>query len=176
MIHACMRRPWTLIRMPIVSVGGNQHLSEVVFSVLVGFSVAVIMSSLLWSRFPFDDLLRGRRGPYREGKEPGSLPKVWVQCEALSWRQNLSHNGMCRKSVDVHHFRNFSDTTVTHHHSVHFGNDLVISACSRPAGYAPCEFVLFPKLNRPMKGGRFATIEEIKTASLEELKTIPKSA
>ena len=27
-----------------------------------------------------------------------------------------------------------------------------------------------------MKGRRFATIEEIKTASLEELKTIPKSA
>jgi len=27
-----------------------------------------------------------------------------------------------------------------------------------------------------MKGQRFATIEEIKTASLEELKTVPKSA
>jgi hypothetical protein len=27
-----------------------------------------------------------------------------------------------------------------------------------------------------MKGRRFATIEEIKTASLEQLKTVPKSA
>ncbi|EFN62152.1 hypothetical protein EAG_14509, partial [Camponotus floridanus] len=41
---------------------------------------------------------------------------------------------------------------------------------------APCDFFLFPKLKRPMKGTRFATIEEIKTASLEELETIPKSA
>ncbi|KYQ55784.1 hypothetical protein ALC60_02906 [Trachymyrmex zeteki] len=37
-------------------------------------------------------------------------------------------------------------------------------------------FFLFPKLKRPMKGRRFATIEEIKAASLEELKAIPKSA
>ncbi|XP_014478529.1 PREDICTED: uncharacterized protein LOC106746438 [Dinoponera quadriceps] len=35
---------------------------------------------------------------------------------------------------------------------------------------APCDFFLFPKLKRPMKGRRFATIEEIKAASLEELK------
>ena len=40
----------------------------------------------------------------------------------------------------------------------------------------PCDFFLFPKLKRPMKGRRFPTIEEIKTASLEEIKTIPKSA
>ena len=41
---------------------------------------------------------------------------------------------------------------------------------------APCDFFLFPKLKRPMKERRFATIEEIKTTSLEELKAIPKSA
>lgn len=41
---------------------------------------------------------------------------------------------------------------------------------------APCDFFLFPKLKKPMKGRRFATIEEIKTASLEELKAIPKIA
>ncbi|EFN61457.1 hypothetical protein EAG_06045, partial [Camponotus floridanus] len=36
---------------------------------------------------------------------------------------------------------------------------------------------LVTKLKRPMKEERrFATIEEIKTASLEELETIPKSA
>ena len=32
-----------------------------------------------------------------------------------------------------------------------------------------CNFFMFPKLKRPMKGRRFATIEEIKTALLEEL-------
>ena len=41
---------------------------------------------------------------------------------------------------------------------------------------ALCVFFLFPKLKRPMKGRRFATIEELNTTSLEELKTIPKSA
>ena len=41
---------------------------------------------------------------------------------------------------------------------------------------APRNFLLFPRLKRPMKGRRFATIEEIKTESLRELKDIPKSA
>ncbi|UYV75717.1 hypothetical protein LAZ67_13001096 [Cordylochernes scorpioides] len=35
----------------------------------------------------------------------------------------------------------------------------------------PCDFFLFPKLKRPMKG-RYATLDEIKTASKEELKKI----
>ena len=40
---------------------------------------------------------------------------------------------------------------------------------------APCDFLLSPRLKRPMKGRRFATIEEIKTESLRELKDIPKN-
>ncbi|UYV64164.1 hypothetical protein LAZ67_2006834 [Cordylochernes scorpioides] len=39
---------------------------------------------------------------------------------------------------------------------------------------APCDFFLFPKLKRPMKGQRYATLDEIKTASKEELKEILK--
>ncbi|UYV68230.1 SRM [Cordylochernes scorpioides] len=38
----------------------------------------------------------------------------------------------------------------------------------------PCDFFLFPKLKRPMKGRRYATLDEIKTASKEELKKIEK--
>jgi len=41
---------------------------------------------------------------------------------------------------------------------------------------APCDFFLFPKLKIPMKGKRFATIDEIKSESKNELMTIPKSA
>jgi len=41
---------------------------------------------------------------------------------------------------------------------------------------APCDFFLFPKPKSPIKGRRFATIKEIKTSSLKELKAIPKSA
>ncbi|KYN09459.1 PREDICTED: uncharacterized protein LOC108769730 [Trachymyrmex cornetzi] len=40
---------------------------------------------------------------------------------------------------------------------------------------APYDFFLFPKLKRPMKGRRYATIEEIKTASKEELNKITKN-
>ncbi|UYV77722.1 hypothetical protein LAZ67_15002049 [Cordylochernes scorpioides] len=40
---------------------------------------------------------------------------------------------------------------------------------------APCDFFLFPKLKRPMKGRRYATPDEIKTASKEELKNILKN-
>ncbi|UYV73920.1 hypothetical protein LAZ67_11001446 [Cordylochernes scorpioides] len=40
---------------------------------------------------------------------------------------------------------------------------------------APCDFFLFPKLKRPMKGRRYATLDEIKTASKEELKKILKN-
>ncbi|UYV69956.1 hypothetical protein LAZ67_7001321 [Cordylochernes scorpioides] len=39
----------------------------------------------------------------------------------------------------------------------------------------PCDFFLFPKLKRPMKGRRYATLDEIKTASKEELKKILKN-
>ncbi|UYV74235.1 hypothetical protein LAZ67_11002565, partial [Cordylochernes scorpioides] len=40
---------------------------------------------------------------------------------------------------------------------------------------APCDFFLFPKLKRLMKGRRYATLDEIKTASKEELKKIFKN-
>ncbi|UYV75280.1 hypothetical protein LAZ67_12003281 [Cordylochernes scorpioides] len=40
---------------------------------------------------------------------------------------------------------------------------------------APCDFFLFPKLKRPMKGRRYTTLDEIKTASKEELIKILKN-
>lgn len=41
---------------------------------------------------------------------------------------------------------------------------------------APCDFFLFPKLKRTLKGQRFSTIDEIKAKSQTELKTIPNEA
>ena len=38
---------------------------------------------------------------------------------------------------------------------------------------APCDFFLFPKIKRTLKGRRFAAIHDIKSASLKELKAIP---
>ena len=55
-------------------------------------------------------------------------------------------------------------------------NTVIIPQPPYSPDLAPCDFFLLPKLKKPMKGQRFATIEEIKTALLEELKAIPKSA
>ena len=55
-------------------------------------------------------------------------------------------------------------------------NTVIVSQSPYSPDLTPYDFFLFPKLKRPMKGRRFATIEEIKTAQLEELKTITKSA
>ena len=39
---------------------------------------------------------------------------------------------------------------------------------------APCDFLLFPKIKRTLKGRRFTAIDDIKSASLKEPKAIPK--
>ena len=39
---------------------------------------------------------------------------------------------------------------------------------------APCDFFLFPKIKRTLNGRRFTAIGDIKSASLKELKAIPK--
>ena len=39
---------------------------------------------------------------------------------------------------------------------------------------ASCDFLLFPKIKRTLKGRRFTAIDDIKSASLKELKAIPK--
>ncbi|UYV77810.1 hypothetical protein LAZ67_15002383 [Cordylochernes scorpioides] len=54
-------------------------------------------------------------------------------------------------------------------------NTLMIPQPPYSPDLAPCYFFLFPKLKRPMKGRRYATLDEIKTASKEELKKIFKN-
>jgi transposase len=39
---------------------------------------------------------------------------------------------------------------------------------------APCDFFLFPKMKKTLKGRHFTSIYDIKSASLNELKTISK--
>ena len=45
----------------------------------------------------------------------------------------------------------------------------------KPLDLAPCYFLLFSKLKKPLQGKRFATIYEIKSESKKELMAIPKS-
>ena len=42
-----------------------------------------------------------------------------------------------------------------------------------PPDTAPCDFFLFLKIKRTLKGRRFTAIDDIKSASLKELKAIP---
>ncbi|UYV74744.1 hypothetical protein LAZ67_12000768 [Cordylochernes scorpioides] len=51
-------------------------------------------------------------------------------------------------------------------------NTLMMPQLPYSPDLAPCDFFSFPKLKRPMKGRRYATLDEIKTASKEELKKI----
>ncbi|UYV77838.1 hypothetical protein LAZ67_15002542 [Cordylochernes scorpioides] len=53
-------------------------------------------------------------------------------------------------------------------------NTLMMPQPPYSSDLAPCDFFLFPKLKRPMKGRRYATLDEIKTASKEELKRFLK--
>ncbi|KAH8404551.1 hypothetical protein KR009_006498 [Drosophila setifemur] len=53
-------------------------------------------------------------------------------------------------------------------------NTLVMPQPPYSPDLAPCDFFLFPKLKRPMKGRRYGTLDEIKTASKEELNKIKK--
>jgi len=39
---------------------------------------------------------------------------------------------------------------------------------------APCDFFLFPKIKITLKGRRFTSIDDIKSASLKDLQAIPK--
>ncbi|KAG5342375.1 MOS1T transposase, partial [Acromyrmex heyeri] len=54
-------------------------------------------------------------------------------------------------------------------------NTLMMPQLPYSPDLASYDFFLFPKLKRPMKGRRYSTIEEIKTASKEELNKITKN-
>ena len=72
----------------------------------------------------------------------------------------------------------YQNCSISTKNSIEFlakNNTLVMPQPPYSPDLAPCDFFLFPKLKRPMKGRRYATIEEIKTASKEELNKITKN-
>ena len=54
-------------------------------------------------------------------------------------------------------------------------NTLVMPQTQYSPDLASCDFFLLPKLKRPMIGGRYAMIEDIKTPSKEKLNKITKN-
>ncbi|UYV72453.1 hypothetical protein LAZ67_9003204, partial [Cordylochernes scorpioides] len=71
-----------------------------------------------------------------------------------------------------HHDNAPAHTSLLVHDFLAKNNTLMMPQPPYSPDLAPCDFFLFPKLKRPMKGRRYATLDEIKTASKEELKKI----
>ncbi|UYV62563.1 hypothetical protein LAZ67_2001108 [Cordylochernes scorpioides] len=75
----------------------------------------------------------------------------------------------------LHHDNAPAHTSLLVHDFLAKNNTLMMPQQPYSPDLAPCDFFLFPKLKRPMKGRRYATLDEIKTASKEELKNIFKN-
>ena len=90
----CTRRSWTFIRireffscLSIASVDGKQHLSEVVFSALVGFFIVTKMAERLeqrtWLRLWAKNKTPAvRPAPYSPDIRRHRQKKVWTKCTA----------------------------------------------------------------------------------------------
>ncbi|UYV80725.1 hypothetical protein LAZ67_19001545 [Cordylochernes scorpioides] len=93
-------------------------------------------------------------------------------CEAIRQkRPDLWKN----KNWLLHHLNAPAHTSLLVRDFLAKTNTLMIPQPPYSPDLAPCDFFLFPKLKRPMKGRRYATLDEIKTASKEELKKIFKN-
>ncbi|UYV67254.1 hypothetical protein LAZ67_5000061 [Cordylochernes scorpioides] len=75
----------------------------------------------------------------------------------------------------LHHDNAPAHTSLLVHDFLAKNNTLMMPQPPYSPDLAPCDFFLFPKLRRPLKGRCYATLEEIKTASKEELKKILKN-
>ncbi|KAG5347613.1 MOS1T transposase, partial [Acromyrmex charruanus] len=80
-----------------------------------------------------------------------------------------------RREIFLHHDNAPAHTSLLVREFLAKNNTLMMPQPPYSPDLAPCDFFLFPKLKRPMKGRRYATIEEIKTASKEELNKITKN-
>ncbi|UYV61504.1 hypothetical protein LAZ67_1005082 [Cordylochernes scorpioides] len=93
-------------------------------------------------------------------------------CEAI----RLKHPDLWKnKNWLLHHDNAPAHTSLLVRDFLAKNNTLMMPQPPYSPDLAPCDFFLFPKLKRPMKGRRYATLDEIKTASKEELKKIFKN-
>ena len=83
------------------------------------------------------------------------------------WKNNAWH---------LHHHNAPADSSLLVRNFLAKNNTVIMPQPLYLPDLAPCDFFLSLRLKEPMKGRRFATIKEIKTESLRELKDIPKSA
>ncbi|KAG5313765.1 MOS1T transposase, partial [Pseudoatta argentina] len=80
-----------------------------------------------------------------------------------------------RREIFLHHDNAPAHTSLLVREFLAKNNTLMMPQPPYSPDLASCDFFLFPELKRPMKGRRYATIKEIKTASKEELNKITKN-
>ena len=78
------------------------------------------------------------------------------------------------KSCFLHHDNAPSHTALVFRDHFAKNSTHIIPQPSYLPDLAPCDFWLFPKLKRPLRGHRFVTIEEIQAESKKALKAIPE--
>ena len=104
-----------------------------------------------------------------------SIRSTTYKFNAVCVKQSQKNARICGKAI--HGFC----TTIMHLLTLHclfvnFGQKQYCNIPQPPYSpdIAPCDFFLFPKIKRTLKGRRFTAIDDIKSASLKELKAIPK--
>ena len=74
----------------------------------------------------------------------------------------------------LHHYNSPAHTSLLVREFLAKNNTVTMSQPPYSPDMAPCDFFLFPKIKRTLKGRSFTAIDDIKSASLKEIKAIPK--
>ncbi|UYV64612.1 hypothetical protein LAZ67_3001311 [Cordylochernes scorpioides] len=101
------------------------------------------------------------------------LLTVFLDCRGVVHHEFLPQ-GRTNKNWLLHHDNAPAHTSLLVRDFLAKNNTLMMPQPPYSPDLAPCDFFLFPKLKRPMKGRRYAKLDEIKTASKEELKRFKK--
>ncbi|XP_032690622.1 uncharacterized protein LOC116853602 [Odontomachus brunneus] len=113
-------------------------------------------------------IMNNRRITIREVADDIGIP--FGSCQAIFsdlWRNN---------SWQLHHDNAPTHTSLLVREFLARNNTVMMPQSPYSPNMGPCDFFLFPKLKRTMKGQCFANIKEIKTESLKELNAKPKIA
>ena len=123
------------------------------------------------------------------------IPKKWIKESVSNFQGGTVNNEYClqvirnlreairqkrpdlwkNKNWLLHHDNAPAHTSFLVRKFLAQNNTITLPQPAYSPDLAPCDVFLFPKLKRTMKGRRYATIEEIKTPSKEELNKITKN-
>ena len=104
-----------------------------------------------------------------------SIRNITCKSCAICAKQSARNARIWNKNWLLHHDNAPAHTSLLVRKFLAKNNALMMPQPPYSPDLVPCDFFLFPKLKRPMKGRRYATIEEIKVASKEELNKITKN-